>query len=372
VDGKKDIVIGMAQDTDPKNFAVFCSSLRGVTKADILLFVNAPIPKRHEAIAALNHVTLVPFDSTALSEQMRKFHPSTLRWPLMFKFFQDDKIRASYQRVWMVDVRDTYFQSDPFDMLPLHTSSFFAFKGVETITIRDCGWNGGWVKDCFGSDVLADIGDNNIICSGVSVGSMDTVFEYLTLMDDIIMSKRNSAMGKLAKFPTCERNGVDQGTHNVIIHKNLVSNIKIFDQSAGPVANLQAKMASIVGAEHAVLNRLGHKVAVVHQYDRNPELQKFLFKRYVDWVDTDNPVAEWNEEPACKSFAYKNNVDLFKARCDLKMAGGATSAASCCSKCEATPSCQAFTYYSSVCFLKSCKEFSSGYQLDAAVSGYRS
>ena len=63
-------------------------------------------------------------------------------------------------RVWMIDVRDSYFQADPFSFTPSGTRRqphsppfFFAFTGVETRTIGACGWNGGWVKDCFGQDV---------------------------------------------------------------------------------------------------------------------------------------------------------------------------------------------------------------------------
>jgi hypothetical protein len=33
-------------------------------------------------------------------------------------------------------------------------AGFYAFNGVETRTIGQCGWNSGWVKACFGADVL--------------------------------------------------------------------------------------------------------------------------------------------------------------------------------------------------------------------------
>jgi hypothetical protein len=58
-----------------------------------------------------------------------------------------------YARVWLIDVRDSMFQSDPFSILPYGESAFHAFKGVESKTISQCGWNGGWVKDCFGNSV---------------------------------------------------------------------------------------------------------------------------------------------------------------------------------------------------------------------------
>lgn len=111
----------------------------------------------------------------------------------------------------MMDVRDSYFQSDPFALMPPPTqSSFYAFNGVESINIGQCGWNGGWVRDCFGDGILNDVSNQKIICSGISIGSMDAVFQYLTLMDDVIMAKHTSAISQAARFPQCERNGVDQ------------------------------------------------------------------------------------------------------------------------------------------------------------------
>lgn len=58
-DKATDIVIGMAQDTDPKNLAVFCSSLRKYSSpasVRVVLFVNTPEPVRHREIAKATDV----------------------------------------------------------------------------------------------------------------------------------------------------------------------------------------------------------------------------------------------------------------------------------------------------------------------------
>ena len=362
-----DVVIGMAQDTDAKNLVVFCASLRKVSSADVVIFVNTPIPPRHQEIADKNKVKLVPFELQALSADMQVFHPSTLRWPLIFRFFQSSETRAKYKRVWMADVRDAAFQGDPFKMLPLGTRGFYAFQGVETVAIKDCGWNAGWVRDCFGPEVLARIGSNKIICSGVSMGDMQSVFAYLQLMDDVIMARAKSATSQGAKFPQCERNGVDQGLHNVLVHERLIPNLKIWSHSDGPVANLQAQKSRINNGQ--VFNQVGDAVAVVHQYDRRPDLQKALFAAHVYWIDTNDVEAEWAAESACQAFTTKaSDVDLYKGMCDLKSKGGATSAASCCAFCLKQKSCKAFTFYSSVCFLKSCTVSKGAAALPGSVS----
>jgi len=210
-----DLILGIAQDTDPKNFAVFCKSLRRWSQfAEAIIFVNSPVPVRHKDIASKTNVKIVEYDLATLSSTIQKYHPSTLRWPLFFRFFHDPTIRSQYGRVLMMDVRDSYFQSDPFSLMPPPSkSTFYAFNGVESITIGQCGWNGGWVKDCFGDSMLNEIREKKIICSGISAGTVDVVFHYLTLMDDIIMAKHSSDISKAARFPRCERNGVDQVSH---------------------------------------------------------------------------------------------------------------------------------------------------------------
>jgi hypothetical protein len=198
---KRDVVIGIAHDMDPKNFVVFCASLREVNrKAELIIFSNAPTSAQNVKIAGDFDVTLLEYDMRNLeqfggSSHMSKFHPSTLRWPFIAKYFDEQSTRDQYSRVWMADVRDTYFQSDPFEMLPEYEKGFFTFGGVD-ITIKDCVWTGQWV--------------NKVICSGVSMGDMESAYSYLKLMDDVISGKKEHPVSSSSRFPQCERNGVDQ------------------------------------------------------------------------------------------------------------------------------------------------------------------
>lgn len=354
-----DLVIGMAQNTDPKNIAVFCKSLRQVSSADVILFINEPIPDRHKAIAEANKITLMGFSLDKYGNTRSSFHPSTLRWALFYDFFQPDSTRSKYRRVWLIDVRDSYFQSDPFEMLPAGESALYTFNGVESITLGQCGWNSGWVKDCFGQAVLSEIASRNIICSGVTMGDTASVYAYLTVMDDVIMNKHKTTISQSAKFPSCERNGVDQGVHNVIVHKRAqaLSRVKVkqWSQDDGPVINMQAKKGVVIGgSDKIVKNSRGGVAAVVHQYDRDDALQKYLFTKYVDWVNTADPLAEWKADPECSRYEYRSDIDSFKGVCDFKMQGGATSPASCCGYCNKADGCKGFTFYSGKCFLKNC------------------
>ncbi len=72
--------------------------------------------------------------------------------------------------------------------------------------------------------MLNNIGSNDIICSGVSCGSIGPVFSYIQLMAQIVTSNLISVSSLVPEnnFPRCERNGVDQGAHNVLVHTNQI------------------------------------------------------------------------------------------------------------------------------------------------------
>lgn len=93
--------------------------LRRVSNADVVLFVNSPVPERHTRIAeetgvsctsraskaAVHFLTkllfffcsvVIPFDLNQVQPSfMQKFHPSTLRWPLFHAYFQVPGVQSN-------------------------------------------------------------------------------------------------------------------------------------------------------------------------------------------------------------------------------------------------------------------------------------
>jgi len=121
--------------------------------------------------------------------------------------------------------------------------------------------------------MLRELGSKAIICSGVTLATAGRALDYIKTMTDILTGSSELP----TRFPTCERNGVDQGIHNVIVHKNLVKGIVIHQQETSPVLNLQTRIATVNGTE--VFNMLNELVPVAHQIDRYVSLQKLLFQK---------------------------------------------------------------------------------------------
>ena len=147
-------------------------------------------------------------------------------------------------------------------------------------------------------------------------------------------------------FARCERNGVDQGMHNVYIHLGKIRHMKVMEQGVGFVANMQASPAEVLRPGFTVVNQKQQLYAVVHQYDRKPDLTHEYLRRYVKWDRSENGTV-------CQDYRLSKGGDLLKGQCDLKPAGG-VDADMCCKVCDRQEGCQGFALVRGVCFLKSC------------------
>ena len=67
-----------------------------------------------------------------------------------------------------------------------------------------------------------------------------TMYPSLTTPFFIIYPSLIIYPSQQSQFPSCERNGVDQGVHNVLVHKQLIRSLTIWSQYDSPVMNLQA------------------------------------------------------------------------------------------------------------------------------------
>lgn len=182
---------------------------------------------------------------------------------------------------------------------------------------------------CFTSQVLNAVASNKILCSGVTLGDTRAMWSYVLQMHEVMFAPRSASslaedallcrpyqygegargeekeitlaeLSCRSRFPQCERNGVDQGAHNAIIHLGALKTLHtdhgdvrietvVWSQSSSPIVNMQAGLYRVVasGSDSSpaptkqVLNMNGNVVAIAHQYDRNAEYQSSLFKHVI-------------------------------------------------------------------------------------------
>lgn len=156
-------------------------------------------------------------------------------------------------QVLLADMRDVIFQSDPF-IVPHERGVSFA---AEDQLIRgDQNWNAPWVRDIYGDDVLDQIGDNIVSCSGTTIGSLEAISQYLDLMCTEMTQRKVDL-----------RFNCDQGIHNYIVWK-LRPDFGKVDFEDRIVNTLYWTNLARVSVENEQVYVDGVAPPVIHQYDR--------------------------------------------------------------------------------------------------------
>ncbi|KAL3912785.1 MAG: hypothetical protein SGILL_006749 [Bacillariaceae sp.] len=81
---------------------------------------------------------------------------------------------SSNSRILVSDVRDVYFQLDPFSALPddknMERTMQVFVEDTDKFVVKTQRANSGWIRETRGEDELQRVGDNPIVCSGTTVG----------------------------------------------------------------------------------------------------------------------------------------------------------------------------------------------------------
>jgi hypothetical protein len=173
---------------------------------------------------------------------------------------------AEYDRVFLTDCRDVYFQTDPFSWEPERGVHFFLEETPNKI--GQCPHNRRWISSQFGREMLDQLKDETVSCAGTTFGDIASLSEYLSLMVSVSM-----------KALSLKEHDGDQGIHNFILKtQQLRSKVIVHDNREGPVMTLGVmRMADVrFNAQGLVVNAAGQVVPVLHQYDRIPELKSLL------------------------------------------------------------------------------------------------
>jgi len=233
----------------------------------------------------------------------------------------DDRIpmalaRFMWYRTWLVqggytgyvlvaDVRDVFFQADPFaNLLVDHLRPYVqvarefgyddpievkADKGkMMGSTIARSGFTRGWIQGCLGSKALNNVIEMPVLCSGSTVGTRLGMERYLEIMEKQI--RESMATGN----PGCYAYGVDQGFHNYLIHTRVLegaTDLEIDSPEIGSPSQILMTIGTMCvpppsrkGKENPpdhsydkvlprdkegyVIRKDGSKAPLVHQHDR--------------------------------------------------------------------------------------------------------
>ena len=207
---------------------VFLASLRAVgSSADVVIFSAESGRADLAEVATTFDARIIEYDFERLSA---KYGPMNLHRFHLFRGFLEEAGHATYAQVLLCDVRDVYFQLDPFEALGLDDGLGVAIE-PEHLTIGACDIHARWLSDeCSAYKVelvLDQIADKSRSCAGTTIGTQLAIAKYCHLMEDEA-SRTVREIGEAQALPFAGRitsyDGNkwwcwcnDQGMHNVLL-----------------------------------------------------------------------------------------------------------------------------------------------------------
>lgn len=180
-------------------------------------------------------------------------------------------VASRYDQVLLSDVRDVVFQADPFAGLAGDTCQFF-LEG-DRRTIGNEPTNMVYMRSFLPPDQVRALEPFRISCCGIVLGSMKAMTAYLARM-----------AADLAAVPLKVRRkiGADTAFHNRMSHLSKEIPVELVENNVH-VATMGIEPASTYRADSNGTIRVaadGHLPAILHQYDRLPEIKAPVEQRW--------------------------------------------------------------------------------------------
>jgi len=198
-------------------------------------------------------------------------HINNHRFFCLEKLLENAYFESEY--LFMCDFRDVLFQRNIEEYDFSSDSDAADIYGFQE-ELRICDekvYNTPWIQmlgQILGEDIFAKIGNNPIICCGTTLGKIEVIKKYVSVMCQIINSYRIQI-------------NLDQAIHNYLLYMNKLGvKVAIFDNN-DIIVNTAGQGERRLNAADQIINKIGEVPYIVHQYDRFPaELRRRFSKKY--------------------------------------------------------------------------------------------
>ena len=260
---KKNLIIGLIKGYNWSIIKPFFISLisANIKNYDLVMFVD------NISEETLNKIKLCGTIIREIPEKNLGYQDLVkYRWKLYSDYLKENKDK--YNQVFVCDARDVIFQKDIFQYYE-NNKSFIGFT-LEDASLRN-PVNKGWVMFfCKNYHEYKKIADKRIICGGTIISSVDKFIEFSEVLWQTISNLTNFFV---------------QGAINYLIYyKKLLNDSLILTDNSGPIMTIciTKRKKITLDSENNVLNFKGEIAAIVHQYDRKPDITRKMNKKYSD------------------------------------------------------------------------------------------
>jgi|GEM_PF-6021898 len=256
------VMLGMLPPGDWPKVIPFVRSLRasGYTGETVLFAIDAdPAAQRFLAANGCHGIT------AALQPNFRHVPAQCLRYFLYRTFLH--QFGDAFDGVFLTDVDDVVVQGDVFAHLAPGCLTVFGADGP----VRERPGDAAWIRDLYGPDMLAAMGDSPAVCSGTILGELPLVTDYLQRMTEHLqpVPVRLSEPGG--------GDGADQGVGNVLLRRGLLPPCRVLANADAAVFTYDGPCAMLPDGRLATPD--GRPFAVVHYGSDQPELARRLLDR---------------------------------------------------------------------------------------------
>jgi hypothetical protein len=272
----KNVVIGTAMGYGVPQIKNFVMSFRKFNVVDdIILVYDLNQSSRIQKFCQDYNVKLVSFEP----HNQFAAHVVSSRFLKYLDILADNQ---QYKHTLLADIRDVFFQSNPFANLP-EDDYLFAFTEDPAITIDIEKYHISMVTRLFGKKVLNDFAGKKIICSGTILGTNKKLSEWLNSFKNMLMFIQKS------NPQICYEMLLDQVIANYIFYFD--------DTITGTVIKNNGDIVGTIGhcithpnhlgslkMEYDVIYLDNKAPSIIHQYDRATNLFNHFSEIY-SYVD---------------------------------------------------------------------------------------
>jgi hypothetical protein len=257
----RNLVLGAAMGYDLAVLQPFIRSLRRFSDCRAMLIVDNETVARQLAEAGVDSLIAVPGIEHAP-------HVNFSRNALINRTLMG--LEGQVDWVFLLDTRDVVFQADPFAALPEADIAFFEEK--KGCTFGAAKRNRSWLVNTLGEKWLPLLEHQDVLCGGTILGKREAAAS---------LCKLKLIVGAMIPDGRHAKTGVDQITTNIIARLGLIprSTVIPYDHQVATLskANLDFLVPT---ADDLFLNQVGRLPAIIHQYDKVPEIQATIRQRY--------------------------------------------------------------------------------------------
>lgn len=201
------------------------------------------------------------------SEIANKFNVDVTLSPYTLKviyFYLYCKNYCSSKNVYMCDFTDIYFQNNLFNLI----TNSKPYVTSENFVIKNCQTNTTWINLCYNSDIYRLLSNYEILNGGSILGKLEGV----TLLLKEMCSDMAQIISRIGNYQN-----IDQASLNKVVYLdkfryNILSNFQITNLAHFGDANVSLVQNKIK------INK--NNPYVIHQYDVNKQLEKFLYEQF--------------------------------------------------------------------------------------------